>query len=319
MKYSKLSVAALICVALIGCGGGGDDGGGSPAPSTTVVTRSDIETFFRVGVQSSDLISLYEQDKLPFFAGFLIGVSNTTGGSTSPASIACTAGGNVTANITKTGVYQGLNANDSATLSFNNCSFTGQPTTYNGSAVVTSLNGARGLDNTGVNATNLQFRLASTNLSLARGSLRVVHNGSVNTTYNSSASSLSFDVTALTAHSYAAFSPATASTASFTTTASTGSRVVSTSSNAMLSLGYTGRTTASTSSGSVVIDISTPTTITGTRNASSGLLVPVAGVMNVTETIIPVATRGTFSPRSLTISGDTDRNGTLDLTFATIF
>jgi hypothetical protein len=30
-------------------------------------------------------------------------------------------------------------------------------------------------------------------------------------------------------------------------------------------------------------------------------------------------TRGTFSPLSLTISGDTDRNGSLDLTFITTY
>jgi hypothetical protein len=278
--------------AYIGCGGGGED---STATNTSV-SRDDIESVFKAGVNGAELIALYETTKMSYFAGAMIGASTLNSGSVSPTATNCTGGGSLTLGINKSGTYLGLKANDSLTYTFNNCKVSSTDSTvYNGGAVVTAITAASNLDTTLTNVSNLQYRVKSTNLSIALTSSKVVHNGSMNATMNLTSTAFGLDMTVPSGLNqiWDSYSSTTATSANLTTTAGSSSRLIKNlGPGTAFSLSYAGRLSISASGSSIDLDITTPTIIAGTVSSTTGRIVPTSGVMNVTEVSTPVATRG---------------------------
>jgi hypothetical protein len=68
-----------------------------------------------------------------------------------------------------------------------------------------------------------------------------------------------------------------------------------------------------TAPGTLAVTFKTPSPLTGPRAA--GYVVPATGVFNTTSTTQTLATSVLFSGNVVTVSGDTDKNGSLDLVF----
>ncbi len=342
----KFTLALITLCSLAACGGGGGGdapaaaGTGTappasgtstaaPAPASTAApapyTQGEAQAVAGVGFLGLELIAQQaqiEQPALAYFSqGFLSG--NTVAGSTGPTTVNCASatagGGTLTATVTKSGTYAGLKTNDKIDVTYTNCNF-GAGNVQNGRLVLTAQ-----ADYANLGAINSGFKfnyqLSSINYVQAIGTVRFVSNGVQNVQFDSTASAgypkLSSSI--VSTHSNKTFDSVSATTPALEISINTGATLTNqfTSAGANYSATVDGGVGLKTPGGAIALAYATTTPITGA--VVSGRLVPAAGVLRVKETTLNLQTESTMQGSMVQVKADTNRDGTLDLTFSTTY
>jgi hypothetical protein len=306
-QVRKLIASVTSLVALAACGGGGD------SPPLAKYSQTDIKNVAALGVLTTAITGDKVGFDLGFFAGFLQGLSTDTGGSRTVTNASCvingSGGGTLTTTITKSAVHTGLIAGDQVTLTAVNCTVGGTSQTINGTAALTA-------QSTVVSTVSGTFKLSYqadlSNFSVKTSASTTNAIGVINAVYELTGNnSVAQSFTVPAGHAFAA-SVATGSNLfvmsydAATTFASTD--VISPNS---ASRKLDGTLTAGTTAATVPLVVATPTALSGTT--TSGLFVATSGAINTKSNDLPTSI--TFSGNTATVSGDTDGNGSLDLTF----
>jgi hypothetical protein len=309
-SFFKFTVSVMAAAALTACGGGGGGGGDSPRYS-----QADVKNVAILGASSLVLTGDRVGLILFFFGDLLQGISTDAGGSRSGSATSCAGSGGgsgtVAFNLTKSAVRTGLAAGDQLAYTFSNCSFSTGGLVLNGTVVLTAQTAASNLN---VNTYQVGYRVAATNFSTASGGTTTAVSGTFDA--NSALSGGNTDTQRFTV----------ATGQSLTANIRTGSSVVSiaysptttfvstdTASPNSATRKLDGPLTMATTAGSAAVDVTTPTTLAG--NTSSGAFVATSG--QVTAKTTDLATSTSISGNTVTVSGDSDRNGSLDLVFST--
>ncbi len=308
MKAPIQHLATLFAaIALTGCGGGGDDPAPAPAPPAgTKFTQAEVLTVAKLGAATAVLTELRVMSMLSFQGGFLQGFSTGTGGS-GTSSFNCTNGGSASAVTTRSAARTGLAVGDSVVVTYSNCTL--GTVVVSGVAALTAVND---MSNLAADNFDARFRATLTNFSLNLNSVAVVHNGTISVI--SQLSNGNIATNAFTVPSGASYSHAASGVDVRFARQATAAYSESASNNAG-SFVLDGGASLVTAPGTVAVSFSTPTPLTGPR--TSGYVVPAAGVFNTTSTAQTLATSVLFSGNVVTVSGDTDKNGSLDLVFGT--
>jgi hypothetical protein len=335
----KFTATLIAMSALVACGGGGGDAPATtPAPvntatpppaggaaTTAIYTKDDAEDVAGLGFLASELITQraqIEQPALAYFAqGFLS--SKTATGSSVPTTVSCATAsggsGTLTATVTKSGTYVGLKTNDKIDVSFNNCNY-GAGDVLNGRLVATSQADYADLGASGTGF-KFNFQLASINYQQALSTTRIVSNCVQNVQFDATASANYPKLTSSTASicSTKFFTPALATTASLEITLNMGATVTSqfTSAGANYSSTVDGAIALSVPPETISLILATPVPVTGA--VTSGRLVPAAGVLRVKDFDANLQTESTVQGSMVQVKADTNRDGTLDLTFSTTY
>ena len=326
---SKFSATLIALCTLAACGGGG--GGDGPAttpvatPAATSYTRADAEDIAGIGFITSELITLQAQLEQPALAYFTqVFLSNNTAmGSSGPTSVSCAnatgGGGTLSAIVTKSGSYIGLKTNDKIDVTYNNCNF-GSGSVQNGRLAITAQADYTNLGAIGAGF-KFNYQLSSTNYQVALTTGRFVSNGVQNVQFDSTvgANYPKLNSSIISAYSYKAFNPASATTSSLEYSLNPGTALSSqlTSAGANYSSTIDGSVGLTVASNSIALAYATPTPITGA--VVSGRLIPAAGVLRVKETNANFQTESTVQGSMVQVKADTNRDGILDLTFSTTY
>ena len=328
MKFSNtfiLRTAALaIASVVVGCGGGG--GGTTTTVAPRVYTSSEGKLVAGLGLLTVDALSGYAQIEQAFFANFLQAYSaagNTASGSSPTVTASCASGGvgngTLTASVSKSGFYVGLKTNDTFTLSFSGCSFSGTGLTLNGQATILAT-----ADNLNLGSKFLaQYRLTTSNFEISIASGKFRSTGTQTIRYDAIAAGPSFpDLSTSTATSYALsfFNPATATTPLVNLNLNTGALLNSkfNTSNTFVT-SFNGDLQSSTPSGAITSRIATVTPLSGPWTQTTGRSNPTSGVLNVTDTTLNLATSTTIQPVAVFVKFDSNGDGSLESTYTTTY
>ncbi|XVJ70252.1 MAG: hypothetical protein HEQ39_11815 [Rhizobacter sp.] len=241
---------------------------------------------------------------IAFGDSLLKGESTRASSSRLPAVAACDSG-TFLFSVTKSGSRLGLDAGDSLLIIFSNCSFSGL--VFNGSMRLT----AQGNISNVSSAYNIRYLATMTNWSVRNGSLTTTTSGNMD--INSSNTAIAFTVP--TNQSVTSASTVSSGTVTSIYRAGTTALSVDTISPNTASRKLDGTVVVSTSSGQLTFDVATPTAFAGTT--SGGRFEPNTGAMTFRQ---PGGTSNasiSISGNTATVSGDTDGNGTPDLSFTT--
>jgi hypothetical protein len=307
MKYLNfLSTIVVSSLLFTACGGGGDSTPTPAAGGSTRLAQSDIQTTGSLG--SLTLLSSDSDAKqvMVFADAVLNATSSIGGGSTLPDTAACRTSGSLTASTTKLASRVGYANGDQLLVTFSNCN-SGSGLVLNGSLRMT----AQGtIANVG-SAYDIRYNASMTNLSFRTASLTTTLTGGMD--INSSNTVSAFTVPAnqsLTSTLNSGSTPV-----STTYRAGTTARSVDTVSPNTASRKLDGTVVIATSSSQLTFDVATPTAFAGTT--SSGRFIPNTGVMTFRQSGGPLNASISVSGNTATVSGDTDGDGSLDLSFAT--
>lgn len=303
-----MSFVAVAGVAAFATACGGGDDAPAPPPAGPAFTQTDVLTVAKLGASTTLLTYLNSAPLVGFHAGFLEGFSTDNGGASS-RTVACTGGGSVVATVTKTATRVGFAVGDSVLLDYASCVFA--PFTFTGTARMTAQSNIANLT---PGAYSLSFRLDMTNLRFSQGTITYTHNGALNVTDTLSNNGANVIADAQVVGQYASgdanltLAYANGSTMRFGETAgspSTGS------------LGINADTTVTTSAGATRVTLATTAPLAGPLTAGGLLVAPTSGTLNATSPALPLATSITVNGANATVLGDTNRDGTLDLTINT--
>jgi hypothetical protein len=329
---SKTSASFKFTLALITlCTGTGTgtappaSGTSTTAPAPAPYTQGEAQAVAGVGFLGFELIAQQAQIEQPALAYFTQGFlsQNTVLGSTGPTTASCASatagGGTLTVTVTKSGTYAGLKTNDKIDVTFTNCD-SGAGNVQNGRLVLTAQ-----ADYANLGALNSGFKfnyqLSSINYAQTIGTARFVANGVQNVQFDSTASATypKLSSSIVSAYSNKAFSPASATTPGLEVSINAGTTLTNqfTSAGANYSATVDGGVGLTTPGGAIAMAYATTTPITGA--VVSGRLVPAAGVLRVKETTLNLQTESTVQGSMVQVKADTNRDGTLDLTFSTTY
>lgn len=309
-SFFKFTASVMAAATLMACGGGGEGGVDSPKYS-----QADVKNVALLGASSAALTGDRVGSILYFFGDLLQIFSTDTGGSRSGPTTSCAGteggGGTLTFNVTKSAVRTGLAVGDQISYTLTNCSFrSGGPVT-NGTFVLTAQSAATNLNE---DTYQVGYRVFATKFSFVNGGTTTTLSGTVD-----ASSALSADNTDTQRFTVASGQELTAffgtgSSVGFITYSPTTTFVsTDTASPNSATRKLDGPLTMGTASGSVAVDVVTPTTLAG--NMSAGRFVATSGQVNAKTT--DLATSTSISGNTVTVSGDSDRNGSLDLVFST--
>jgi hypothetical protein len=331
IRLSMSFVAAALT--LTACGGGGDDPAPAPvatqtpaptpapsptpAPATgTKFTKAQVLEVAQLGTLVGVLTEQRGLFMVDFQVGTLIGFSGLAGGSTSD-NVSCAAGGSAVRTAARAASRTGLAAGDSLTVAYSNCA---SQSTVNGAVQTVVINGTvkmtaeNDMANLAVADHDVRYTTTMTNFSLKintaaaavfNGVLtagRLASNGNVATTSFAvpTGGAFSFTVSDLSVR----FEPT--AKAVFVRTASDNGG----------SLSLDGATITNTAGAPAPLTLTFKTVTPLAGNAAKGYVVPITGSVNVTDPSKTLATSVAYSGTVATVSGDTDKDGTLDLTFS---
>lgn len=316
MKFKlQKSILTTLCISsfLAACGGGGDD---NPAPPK--YTRNDIARTAGAGI-AVHLITGARTAFLPNFFGAMIqSLAADTGGSrTLP--LTCTSGSG-SLQLSKATPHVGLTVGDALKLTFNNCM--SDLGTVNGSATLTLRNTVAPVTTPDFNAQfDAVMSLFSIKVSNATLSTTDTYEGtaSIQTVSANSLNSITSNFTipsgktltlrADTAGSLVTLEYLSATSMSVSDTRSPNSGTRKVDGTVRISTGPDTRTLA----------IKGLTPVAGTVSSGAiSLFTPTSGVIDTTDVGANIATSATLSGINTQVSGDTDRDGSKDMTFTAL-
>jgi hypothetical protein len=304
----------LPLVALVACGGGSGGAGSSSSnpPPATNSTQAELKQVAALGILITLATGAASGQDLAFLNAIFEGLSADVGGSR-VVNLPCTAG-TASVSIVKSAPRTGLVAGDGATFTYDRCDVAGSGYVLSGkvnataqSAVVPAVGGSFSVD----------YAAVMTGLSATYTSVTLTYDGVLN---------ISSSVTDSTTYSTRFVVPAgQLFTILFTGAGTPLSYIYSAETtfagvdNVTLKTGtrkLDGSVTARLANSPILpMAISTPTTLTGTTS-STNVFTATAGTITSTSAAQNIATSTTINGANATVSGDTDKNGSLDLTFS---
>ncbi|MES2888886.1 MAG: hypothetical protein V4739_12870 [Pseudomonadota bacterium] len=306
----KILASALALSTLVACGGGGDDNDDEPADQR--YTQADVKNVAASGVNVlTDLTSVTGLQGVGFLSGFLQGLSGDVGGGTRVLNLngACTSGA-ASASVTKAATRTGFAIGDQVTLTFDKCLTSGflvQGTARLTPRAVVATRAAGEVD--------VNFEARATGFSVAFNGMTVLHEGvaEIKATANSSGV-IGYAITVPSGQQWGVVLSGQAT--SRTTLGSNTALLLtqSTTPNTM-----TKKLDGAISAGTPQqrqYQVNTPTPLSGSVG-SSGQFVPTAGQITTNHLAARLDTSTTVSAGNVTVVGDTDQNGSLDLSFTT--
>lgn len=319
-----LSAVGLgVVLTLSGCGGGDSDSINRP-PIVSLATPEEIRSLAFLGYNSAYLIKAQTEERAALLGTFLASSLNN-GALDGPSQLArstpCAGASGGTGSFSvataKLGAGVGVSAGDAVSLAFNNCRFATSGITINGSAVMrpqltySRLPAEFYSINFTAELSALDMRSASTR-SIVSGTAGVVWDAT-----NPSADGYSWQ--SISANQLESFTSPLAATAALSmrlgagalTTGATGYNAVGASTQAANVNGNIALA-ANGSANTLNVGLVTPATVAGTINASSGQVLPTTGALRTTSLDTNLLTQVEFAGTLATLSGDADRNGSLD-------
>jgi hypothetical protein len=307
------AATAALVGPLASCGGGDSStpapAPAVPAPPAVVYTQAQITTSAKLAASTATIINGSMPVPLSLAAGIVYGAASSTAGSQTINGARCDTGTFDTTTV-KAAARSGFAAGDRVNVVFNACQITvdGVTTTTNGAVSVTVSADTRFNGETA--PYDIPFQVNFTNFASTIASTSTVFNGGGNARVNSS-------TTFLASLAVPAGGNLSARTGTLTLTYGAGFAFTATDggSGSTGSLRVDGPVNAAVSGvGGVPLVLATPTALTGVTN-SSGVITPTAGELRLNQpapalTILPGAS-------STTVRGDTNGDGSLDLSFVT--
>lgn len=313
IRVFSISASIVALAALTACGGGGGD---SAATNTSAVkyTQSDLQNATLYGSSAAVggnnrtarvLMALSQQHLVDF--------SNQTTGSIAatnqPCAVAGVGSGTYGYAVTKSAVRTGFAAGDQVVLTFSGCDYAGVGLVNDGSITITA---RAPIATASASNFNFTFDASFTNFFQRFGSLRTGYSGLLNASTNNANANvrtINFivptgpDFLQLTSGVGVFFRPGTAAT------------VIQSDAPATISYKFSGDVSITSLGNTNNLRVDTTTPIAGPL--VSGQFSPNAGVLEVKDTGLNITTSSTISGNTITVRGDTDRNGSLDLVFTT--
>jgi hypothetical protein len=306
--FIQLTGSVLALATLAACGGGGGDGGNGDAPAADPApqyTQSEIRSVAALGALATDMTAVVGSQGIEALGSVLYIFSADTGGTRTVARNDACESGTLEAQVSKANTQTGLGAGDQVALRFQNCSFGGA--VLHGSA---TLKTRQALVFTG-DTIDESFEATLSNFTITRNNLAMVYTGAIEAKFNATEASnrlvTEFRVPAAKTFGWKAAKLVLAYEAG---TTFAGTDVLSPNT---LSRKLDGRVSIGTDT-PVPLVITTPAALTGTRSQNGGF-VPTAGSLKTVAD--DLETSIVSSGNTLTVSGDTDGNGSLDLSFNT--
>jgi hypothetical protein len=296
---------------LTGCGGDDPPPPAPPPPPAVVFTQADVLTSAKLAVASVTLTNLITPFPIAVIGGLVYGTASGSGGSQSGTLTSCGAGGGTFAVTTvKAAARAGLASGDQVNVVFSSCRFTsgGVTTTLNGAADTTV---SREVVFNGSTAPfDVQFQVKFTNFTSALDAgapSAIGGGGNAQVQDNASGTTVSFNVPSGGGMNTRAGSAVLNYSPGFAFTLAEG---VTRSG----SLRAEGLIVATTSGLSLPFTLSTPTTLSGPIDGLS-VVTPTTGELRIVG-VGPVASI-TAGASSVTVRGDSNSDGTLDLSSVT--
>jgi hypothetical protein len=289
----------------------------SPAPATgTKFTKAQVLEVAQLGTLVGVLTEQRGLFMVDFQVGTLIAFSALAGGSTSD-NVSCSAGGSAVRTAARAAPRTGLAVGDSLTVAYSNCR---SQSTVNGAVQILVINGTvkmtaeSDMANLAVADHDVRFTTTMTNFSLQENTAAAtVFNGTLTAgrlASNGNVATTSFAVPTGGAYTVNVsgvnirFEPMAKAVFGRTLSNNGGS------------LSLDGATITTTAGAPAPLSLTFKTTTPLAGNTAKGYVVPAAGSMNVTDPSKTLATSIAYSGTVATVSGDTDKDGTLDLTFS---
>ena len=313
MKNVVKLVGACVAIELLtACGGGGDDS----VASTKSYSQAEVKTAASLGAAVIEVTGERTLSGMGYLSGALAGLSIDDAASSQTVALPC-ASGTGSAKVTKATAHAGFIKDDEIEFIYNKCAFANGDL-LNGAAKLTLKDAASFASSGGWSA---NFKAHATGFEVTTNSATLRYQGDfefIQRTTNGLNSSVEtftvpsgyvLAVNALTGTTSAfvlSYGPGLTFEAGDVTSPNSATRKITGPVVATLPRLPSGRLT-----------FATPTTLTGTRTAAN-LFLPIAGVFNVSvesQGSQTLATSTTVNTGGVTVSGDSDGNGSLDLVF----
>lgn len=314
---NRLKVTAVVAfaTALAACGGGGDSGsastspGSTPnAPSTSVkYTQADAQAVAAKGANAILFTGTRVGIALGFLGGIVANSSHINSGNVPTTTVTCAGGGGYTYSFTKSAVRTGFVAGDQLVFNYNNCTASG--VTVNGTTVLTLQNAVSAAS---FSDYDVVYEAKLTNFTVRALSISTTLNGTGNVgsrlvALNSTTQKLSVPAgQSLKAESNGGgVEYKSGSSLSLTEVTTPQSAQYELKGDVVLT--KDGKTTA--------LQISTPVAVKGIY--PNQRFEPTSGTLTSRDTTLRLTTSTTLAGTSASVSGDSDDNGSMDLSFAT--
>jgi hypothetical protein len=337
-KLLRVCASALLVSLLVACGGGG--GGDTPAVAAPIATTgggntstvtpptpytvADAVGVAGVGLSDSELVFNNARTEVGFAADFIQGFLSTNTGTfqTVNSSVSCknassgAGAGTLTFTVSKSSASVGFKTGDTATFAFNACDF-GDGFVYSGSEKVTMMSTFASLSTAGY---TVSYMITDTNRQFAKTG-KVSSSGSLNVTVISSQNGNSVQINTQPLGSYTTtYYPSLIATTPSLVIDQQNDLVVATSVLSGASATFTHKIDgtiklpSATTNKTATAIYATTTPLSGGFTAA-GRIAPTAGVVRIKDDFANLQTETTISAGGAAIvKGDSDRNGTLDLT-----
>jgi hypothetical protein len=309
----KVGASLLMALVLSACGGGGDAGSPEPANGTKY-TQDDIKSVAAAGLVPATFILTDNGAGIGVLGGFLVSRTSQTGGSTGPVVESCVVNGNghgsLTYSVTKSAFRTGFAAGDQVVVTFNDCD-RGGGIVNNGTATFTATNN---LANLSTASFDYGVDVRMTNFSARYRSSLATFDGVATLITKFLSSNLSLTQKLAVPAGQTLRVTLNNQVLEYAGGASVSIALVSIPNSATTRLD--GDVKVTNAGKTVALSASTPITLSGSTNAA-GQFLATSGTIAVKDTARNIATSTTVSGNNTSVSGDTDGNGSLDLTFST--
>jgi hypothetical protein len=282
----------------------------------TIYTKEDVRVVAALGASTSIVTANEVSNVLTFVGGFVQSTSSSASGSSSvPAGTACAKSGTFGSRITKSMVRTGFAVGDSIALDFVDCDFdTG--VVFHGTLSIVMKSDASSL---AAGDYRIAPKLIANAFETRFPTTTTKFNGTVDTEYivadASNSSTISFNVPA--AEFFDVTRNPTGSALKLSYALGTTFKAVDVVNPNSASRKLDGQVDVSTATTNATpLTIATPSALVGTID-SSGNFVATTGAMLTKATNMNLATSVSVSGTTTTVSGDTDKNSTMDLVFTT--
>jgi hypothetical protein len=333
----RVCASAVLVSLLAACGGGG--GGDTPAVAAPIATTgggntstvtpptpytvADAVGVAGIGLSDSELVFNNARTEVGFAADFIQGFlsANTGTFQTVNSSVSCknassgAGAGTLTFTVSKSSASVGFKTGDTATFAFNACDF-GDGFVYGGSEQVMMMSTFASLSTAGY---TVSYMITDTNRQFAKTG-KVSSSGSLNVTVISSLNGNSVQINTQPFGSYTTnYLSSLAATTPFLTIAQQSDLAVATSvlsgtSSATFTHKIDGTIKLPSATATATAIYATTTPLSGGFTAA-GRIAPTAGVVRIKDDFANLQTETTISAGgAAVVKGDSDRNGTLDLT-----
>lgn len=308
MNLNQTIISGMCIAFLSACGGGGDSSGATPQPQPQKFSMEDVQDVVETGFGLLEATSLDTTYLIGHLGGAIQSLAADAGGSrVLPRTCASGTG---SAQVNKLTAHVGLTVGDELTLTYGKCSLNGA--LLDGTVRLT-VRAAVSPSTTDINAT---YDASTTLFSITEGGVARTFSGvaAIRLTTAGSFNSVTSTL-AVPAGQTFAFTRNGELRVEYQGGTSYFGTETSSPNSASRRLDGTVRIQDGTAAGT--FSVKTPTVLAGTL-ASNGYLKPTSGVLEVTDVGANLSTSTTVSGINAQVSGDTDRNGSRDLSFTAL-